>query len=579
MFRTNGWDVVTIKYGKRMLKTFREPGGNGLKRWINNCDNNLFSALCFSGGAGFRNHIMRDIGDSDPELSTLLRGKSDEELFDILTNLGGHCMETLLEAFQYAEATDKRTCFIAYTVKGYGLPMAGHRDNHGLFLTSEQVEKVRLEHGIAEGEEWAPFAGMSGDNIDAVSSLLQQAPFAKERERNLTATEAKIDVPQISWQPKPGSTLSTQVGFGHIMAELAKGDTLFCDRLLTTSPDVATSTNLTAFINRRGVFARTHSRDGFKQPGAMSMVKWDQKPTGQHVELGIAENNLFLMLAAAGMSRRLNGRTLFPVGTLYDPFIARGLDALNYAVYQDARFMLVATPSGISLSPEGGAHQSINPALIGLSQPGLVSWEPAYADELSLLMTWSFGYMQDPGQTGGSTYFRLSTKPIEQPCRTITPDIEHAMLRGGYWHGRQPTQSTKLVIAFCGVVAPEVLRAAEALQTKFSDESSVCVLQVTSPDLLHNEWHDAPLGKGGVVHPGPAHVTELLGNLPSNAAFVTVQDGHPAALAWLGSVYGHRVRSLGVNTFGQSGDAVDLYHEYQIDTAAIIEAAHSVLEA
>eukprot|EP01051_Picozoa_sp_SAG22_P011051 SAG22_NODE_1035_length_5909_cov_4.914802_5_plen_501_part_00 len=451
--------------GKRLLATFREPGGAGLKRWLNGCDNNLFSALCFSGGSGFRNKILSDIGDGDPELAALLASKSDADLFDIMTNLGGHCLETLLEAFQYAEATDTRTCFIAYTVKGYGLPVAGHRDNHGLFLTTEQVEAVQAEHGISAGDEWEPMAGLDENKMDAVKEVLLNAPFAQERERNLTAMEPKIDVPEIAWRPKAGGSLSTQVAFGNIMLELAKGDSLFSDRLITTSPDVATSTNLTGFINHRGVFARKHERDGFKQTkGAMSTVKWDQKPTGQHVELGIAENNLFLMLVAAGMSRRIFGRTLFPVGTLYDPFIARGLDALNYAVYQDARFMLVATPSGISLSPEGGAHQSINSPLIGLSQPGLVSWEPAYADELSLLMGWSFGYMQDPGKTGGSTYFRLSTKPIEQAEREITDEVEHGMLRGGYWHGAKPTDSTKLVVAFCGVIAPEALSAAEQLR-------------------------------------------------------------------------------------------------------------------
>ena len=115
-----------------------------------------------------------------------------------------------------------------------------------------------------------------------------------------------------------------------------------------------------------------------------------------------------------------------PIGTLYDPFIARGLDALNYACYQDARFILVATPSGITLSPEGGAHQSIAQPLIGLAQDGLAAFEPAFVDELAVMLAFALDYIQRDGEgepsernwlrdeTGGSIYLRLSTRPIEQ---------------------------------------------------------------------------------------------------------------------------------------------------------------------
>ena len=460
--------------------------------------------------------------------------------------------------------------------------MAGHRDNHGLFLQSKQIAQLQQDHGVAPGEEWAPLAGIT--DTEAVQAVLAACPFASVRERDLFETEEKLKVPEIAWTPKVGEAVSTQTAFGMVMAELAKGKSALADRLLTTSPDVATSTNLTGFINRRGVFSEKKETDGFKQAdkGAMSMSKWDVSPSGQHVELGIAENNLFLMLAAAGLSRRIFGRTLLPVGTLYDPFIARGLDAMNYAVYQDARFMLVATPSGITLAPEGGAHQSINSPLIGMGQPGLVSWEPTYADELALLMRWSFEYMQEPGTKGGSVYFRLSTRNIEQTTREITAEVEYGLLRGGYWQGPKPTASTQLVIAYAGVIAPEVLAAANELRQKLggssnTDESVCTTLQVSSADLLHNEWHDAKLGKGGVVHPGPAHVHGLLQDLPQSARIVTVCDAHPAMLAWLGSVNGNRVCSLGVNQFGQSGDTVDLYKHYQIDERSIVHAAQSLL--
>jgi len=108
-------------------------------------------------------------------------------------------------------------------------------------------------------------------------------------------------------------------------------------RIVTTSPDVTVSTNLGAWVNRRGLFARTEMADTFKKERIASTFTWEFSPQGQHFELGIAEMNLFIMLSALGLSHSLHGERLIPIGTLYDPFIERGLDALNYACYQDAR--------------------------------------------------------------------------------------------------------------------------------------------------------------------------------------------------------------------------------------------------
>ena len=230
------------------------------------------------------------------------------------------------------------------------------------------------------------------------------------------------------------------------------------------------STNLGPFVNRRGLFGREALADVFKRERIPSTFAWDISPKGQHFELGIAENNLFLMLAALGLSHSLFGERLFPVGTLYDPFIARGLDALNYACYQDARFILVATPSGVSLAPEGGAHQSIGTPLIGISQDGIAAFEPAFVDELAAILGWSFAYLQRSGEgeqnernwlrdeTGGSVYLRLSTRPLEQPSRTLDADLKRAIVDGAYWL-REPGPNPEIVVAYQGAVAPEAIEA------------------------------------------------------------------------------------------------------------------------
>ena len=561
-FRAVGWNVITIKYGRKLHEAFARPGGKSLKKWLNESPNDVYSALTFQGGAAWRKQILADM-PGDNALASLLADYDDDALHDLMTNLGGHCMEAILNAFENVP-NDKPTVFIAYTVKGYGLPLQGHKDNHAGLMNVAQMEGFRKANNIAEGDEWNIAAGLECAEAD-IRAFIDGAPFNNHQPRQKFAEI--ITVPEMPYQR--ADTSSTQEVFGKILNELAKSKTSdFSDRIVTTSPDVTVSTNLGGFVNQRGLFARENLADEFRDRKVPSAQKWIRTPKGQHVELGIAENNLFLNLAALGLSHSLFGQRLFPIGTLYDPFIARGLDALNYACYQDARFMVVATPSGITLAPEGGAHQSIGTPMIGMGQPGLTSFEPSFGDELAVVMGWSFNHMQD--QDGGSVYLRLSTKPVEQPERELDEATCAAIVRGGYWL-REPGENCKMVLAYCGAMAPEAIAAWEQLK---DDHPGMGLLAVTSTDRLYNEWQDLERARlEGKAGGETAHIENLLKPLASDARMVTVIDGHPAALAWLGSVRGHAVAPLGINAFGQCGDSIDLYKHYQIDTAAILRAA------
>jgi pyruvate dehydrogenase E1 component len=319
--------------------------------------------------------------------------------------------------------------------------------------------------------------------------------------------------------------------------------------------------------------------DTFRTEKIPSTAKWDFAPEGQHIELGIAEMNLFLLLAAAGLSHSLNGKRLIPIGALYDPFVMRGLDALNYACYQDARFIVVGTPSGVTLAPEGGAHQSIGTPLIGMSQDGLAAFEPAFADELAVIMEWAFNYLQRDGEsdpdertwlrdeTGGSVYLRLSTNPLEQPGKRGDDGFRQGAIDGGYWL-RRPGPNCEVVLAYQGVVASEVIKAASIAAQGRRD---VGVLAVTSADRLNAGWTAAMRARARGNAAARSHIEVLLADLPSHCNFVTVIDGHPATLAWLGSVCGHRTIPLGVEHFGQTGSIGELYQHFGIDAASIVE--------
>jgi len=414
-----------------------------------------------------------------------------------------------------------------------------------------------------------------------LQAFLDRVPIAREGTRRLQALT--LDVPAelaVTIQP----TMSTQSGFGALLNELAREKTPFVDHIVTTSPDVTVSTNLGPWVNRRGLFARETMADTFRSERIPSTFNWEFSPGGQHIELGIAEMNLFILLSALGLSHSINGERLLPVGTLYDPFIARGLDALNYACYQDARFIVVATPSGITLGPEGGAHQSIAQPLIGMAQDGLAAFEPAFVDELAAILKFAFGYIQKEGdgaasernwlrdETGGSVYLRLSTRPVEQIKRAMTPELGQAIVDGAYWL-REPGPNCQVLVAYTGAIAPEAIQAVGLMA---EDRRDLGLLAVTSADRLNAGWTAAQRARErGQLH-ARSHIERLLAGVPSHCGIVTVLDGHPATLAWIGAVCGRRVRALGVEHFGQTGSLTDLYRHYGIDANAIVAAAESI---
>ena len=579
VFRSFGWDVVILKYGALQRQAFAEPGGEALRAWIDACPNQLYSALTFQGGAAWRKRLLDDMGDQGP-VSQLIERRSDDELARLMGNLGGHDLPSLLEAFEQARSHDRPTCFIAYTVKGFGLPLAGHKDNHAGLMTVAQLETLRRSLNVREGHEWEPFEGLDPPAAE-LEAFLAAVPFIQQGRRRFHSPA--ISVPEtLSVAAQP--SMSTQQGFGLLMHEIAKSDTELARRIVTTSPDVTVSTNLGAWVNRRGLFAREEMADLFKAERIPSTFNWTFSPKGQHLELGIAEMNLFILLSALGLSHSIFGERLLPVGTLYDPFIERGLDALNYACYQDARFIIAATPSGVTLAPEGGAHQSIATPLIGMAQDGLASFEPAYVDELATILRWSFDYMQRSGdvepdetswlrdKTGGSVYLRLSTRTIEQPRRTMAAGLAEDIINGAYWM-RRPGPNAQVVVAYTGAVAPEAIAAIGLMA---EDRRDVGLLAVTSADRLNAGWTAASRAREhGLAH-ARSHVERLLAEVPRHCGLVTVLDGHPATLAWLGSVLGHRTRSLGVEHFGQTGSIAELYAHFGIDSHGIITAAQAI---
>lgn len=565
MFGDMGWRVVTQRYGRHLQDVFTRPGGATLRGWLDDCPNSVYSALTFQGGPSWREALLQDLG-KNRFIRAIIDPLSDDALARLMTNLAGHDLATLTEGYARAAQSSQPTLFLTHTIKGNGLPLAGHKDNHAGLMTPEQMDEFRAAMHIRPGHEWDRLEGLA--HPDQVEALLRNAPYnqpltpqGRRRSAPVISVPASLPGPRTA-----GRRMSTQTGFGEILSEIgrAEGESkALSNAIVTSSPDVATSTNLTSWINRRNMFAREAQEDMFRKSKVASLAKRNMDPKGQHIELGIAEQSLFLLLGAAGMAHDLYGARLLPIGTVYDPFVNRGHDALYYACYQDARFLLVSTPSGLTLAAEGGQHQATNTPLLGIVQDNLATFEPAYCDELSIIIRHAFDYMQRPD--GSAVWLRLSNLALPQPTRSL--NAAH-VIAGAHWVV-PPAEGAGLVIAYQGPLAAEAEKAFEIIR---EDVPEAGLLAITSPNRLYADWRAAQRARRRGQATTSAHIETLLAPLAPGAGLVTVLDGHPATHAWLGAVRGQRVMALGPDHFGQSGTVAELYHEYEIDCDAILDA-------
>lgn len=572
-FQAAGWHVVEVKYGPKLQKAFIEPGGPDLEAWIDQMANERYQAVFGLEISDFRSFFLENAPAAVVEFCNRY---SDADLYALVTDLGGHDVEALLDAYEQCDAvTDRPSVVFAYTVKGWGLPLAGNPRNHSMLMTNEQIDSLRNRTGLTRETEW--------DRFDSTTATGQWATHRSNvLKKDKHVEQMAVHVPN-GTELRATKAMSTQEAFGRILVDLARDEQL-AKHIVTTAPDVATSTNLAGFINKFGVFSPT------EKPlyGTDQLVKWVESPSGHHIELGISEMNLFLLLGQLGLADELSGQRLIPIGTLYDPFVLRGLDAFVYSTYSAARFIVAGTPSGVTLAPEGGAHQSTITASVGLELPNVTLIEPTYAVALDWLLCSAIGKIADPGKPDalgtlddGSFYFRLTTRPIDQaPFEAARSRIGDAILRrqviaGAYRlvDAQYEKGDPVVQIAACGAVMPQVLEAAAELQ---SEGVATHVIDVTSLDRIYSAWQRTSL-QGIRTATTPSIPGALRAAFDMNAPLVTVHDASSHAMAWLGGALGVPVVSLGVDAFGQSGTVKDLYDHFDLNCGSIVNAALATL--
>jgi pyruvate dehydrogenase E1 component len=557
MFEAAGWQCLTVKYGRLLESLFARPGGDALRRRIDAMPNEEYQHLLRAEP----NELRDQLPGGEAGLARLLGELNDGELRAAVRDLGGHDLEKLVEAYRSVDR-ERPTVLFAYTIKGWSLPTEGHPANHSALLTKEQFAELGAALGADPEDPWAELP--PGSPEAALCSLASERLRREEPEpREPPAVPDQLD------RTHRGDE-STQQAFGRFFVDLVRGAPEVAERVVTVSPDVASSTNLGGWINKSEIWwiadrrAPGGERRDWFADDTQTLVRWHETQRGRHIELGIAETNLVGLLGELGATWSRHGQPLLPIGTIYDPFVGRALEPWSFGVYAGGQSILVGTPSGVSLGPEGGAHQSIVTPSIGIGQPGVTFWEPAFGQDFEWAMLAALARLGRPD--GVSAYFRLSTRPLDQSLSSErSEERRRRVLAGGYTLRRADSRPA-VILAGMGAVMPEVLEAADTLR----DEAGIAadVLCLTSADLLFR----ALRARSGLGDADPWILADLM---PADRAapLVTVLDGHPHALSFLGAVNSSPISCLGVTEFGQSGDLDDLYRHHGIDSETIVGAA------
>lgn len=583
LFRVHEWEVIEVKYGRKLQACFERPSGELLRDRIDLMTNDEYQSLLrLSDGETIKMRLAQKNGHTDHELIRLLQDYSGHEMRELLADLGGHDLAMLVDAYGQADRVrGKPVVIIAYTIKGWRLPIAGDPLNHSMLLTARQMQSLRSQLGVPEGK---PFDGFPTGTEEAEYIEARRTKLADRGKQVLAPRLSPAAIPE-SLDSRYKGKRSTQQVLGATLTALARRPEV-ANRIVTTSPDVASSTNLGGWINKTGVYSAQVRTNYFREAHIPQLLNWEQSPTGQHVELGISENDFFLLLTALGLSDEFLGECLLPIGTIYDTFISRGLDALKYGLYSGSKFVFVGSPSGISLSREGGAHQSLITPSIGAELPNLVYYEPCFGQELEWILLAGLRNLLDR-EHGSSLYLRLSTVPIDQALfpapemRAERISLRRQVLRGGYRlvdHSRspgyEPEENVTNVFA-CGVMVPVAIEASHELRQRGILAN---VVNVTSPGLLYRGWRQAVRLRTKNSRIRPKSVLEqLIPERERDCPIVSVIDGHSHTFGFLGAVYGTNTICLGVDEFGQTGSREELYEHYGISKGSIIEAVEYFL--
>ncbi|MGE0528816.1 MAG: pyruvate dehydrogenase, partial [Bdellovibrionales bacterium] len=664
MMEANGWHVVHARHGQKRQKLFKKDGGS------------LFRELFEGGLSDYELQVMLMLQDDkairefllshQPKLEKFLKGLPPEDLIAAVRDFGGHDFMTLIDAYQESQReTERPSMVIAHTIKGWGLKMAAHPGNHSAIPESDELEALGKKSGMPEGEAFARFRPDSpeGKFLKARGEKLYkdiqgQEQLRKDNQAHFARVAESLGpmADSLVINYKMASYPHTQWMLGQLTAKLTrlantslnekelkekqrpltaeeKPFKLAGEMMVSMAPDVGTSTNLNPAMDGK-IYSANEVEDEESEMGVKDRTVPDLVPgeeaNDRFLRFDIQEANVMSCMGSFGKIRDTLGIPLVPLMTVYDFFIKRALDQLFYNLYWRSSFILVGTPSGVTLSPEGAQHGWKSDIQI----PNQIVWEPFFVQELDWIFVDALRRLltyEDHDRSGviirGVTR-GLDQKLLPQLLKTqrrfkqnldaqtllapqgmdvaggtdesqfpameedvIMDQIRRDVLAGGYclidyrgYAGYEPGDNVVHIFAM-GSPTTEAIKASRALLERGIYAN---VFVVTSPDLLVGNLAHANgyqhlkegLGVSGDLYLKDVDATDegqlrLLSG--RRVPIVSVHDGEIGLLDNIGSLVGVRQETLAVRKHSKCGRPSDVYRYHHIDADSVVDACGKVL--
>ncbi len=648
----NGWQVIQVRHGQKRQRLFKRAGGYLFQNLFEKdlTDYELQVLLQLKDGKTIRTEMLKH----QKKLESFLSEISDEELIGALRDFGGHDFHSLIEAMNLSRDTKGRpSIIIAHTLKGWGLKMAATPGNHSSLPEEDELTFLRKSVQLSEGELFQRFTESSNEGKFLkergeflYKQILEQEELRKENTASFEKLQKSLgEFPEsLDINLKMASYPHTQWMLGQLTAKLTRISNAATDSLKPTekpfqlagqmlvsmAPDVGTSTNLNPAMDGK-IFGAEVTEDieaefGVKDKKTPDLVPGQEK-NDRFLRFDIAEANVMSCLGSYGRMRDVLGIPLMPLMTVYDFFVKRAHDQFFYDLYWKSSFILVGTPSGVTLSPEGAQHGWKSDFQI----PNQVTWEPMYCQELDWIMCdalkrhllndnegrngvfirgvtrgidqktllqnlkTQLRFKQDSSQALSHKNFLLENGVNEADVTTVADEeifktLRQDVLNGGYalidyrgYQGYEPGDNAVHIFAM-GALGTEAIKASHSLLEKGIYAN---VFMVSSPDLLignlAHENNYEHLRKGlGIDSTLYFHQVNESGEFKTLAGkripIVSVHDGEAGLLDNIGSIIGVPQNALSVRKHSRCGRPPDVYKYHHIDSESVAAAALEALE-
>jgi pyruvate dehydrogenase E1 component len=661
----NGWEVFQVRHGRLRQELFKRPNGKDYQKFLEQelQDYELQALLLVQDPKFLKDAILK----THPHMKKFLGDISTQELFDSLRDLGGHDLEALVEAMEASKkSTRKPTLIVAHTVKGWGLGVAAAPGNHSALIDQEEMDRLREAQGIKADELFAGFTEKTAEGKflkkrgdELYNQIVEQHKIKAENEALFAKRATEFgEVPSaIDINYKMANYPHTQWMLGQLTAKLTriantptegdlKGNKALTDEekrwklpaemMVSMAPDVGTSTNLNPAMDGKiygaPVVEDVETTLGVKDRKTPDLVPGEEK-SDRFLRFEISEGNVMSCMGSYGRLRDVLGIPLMPLMTVYDFFVKRALDQFFYNLYWKSSFVLVGTPAGVTLSPEGAQHGWKSDIQI----PNQITWEPFYIQELDWILSDSLKrhVMNDnEGRTG--VFIRGVTRGVDQKGlmkyltrqrrykraapeaplflnsypvaggvdestleafseAEILTSLRDDVLAGAYYlidyrgYANYEPGDNVVNIFSLGSPTTEAIKASEALLAKgiYANVIVVTCTDLVVGNLAHENGYSVlrdrlQINNALYLQPqlnGNPTTAEVITMAGRRVPVVSVHDGEPGLLDNIGSVIGVRQEALAVRKHSKCGRPSEVYAYHHIDADSVAQACEHALAA